>query len=108
MNATDVRTELGTRFDDPTVIYGKPLILFGRLAWAHDFVSNPALGAVFQTLPGASFTVNGAPIPQNAALTSAGAQLFLTPQWAVLAKFDGEFASGSQTYAGTGTLRYTW
>jgi hypothetical protein len=24
------------------------------------------------------------------------------------AKFDGEFASGSQTYAGTGTIRYTW
>ena len=35
-NATDVRTELGARFDDPTLIYGKPLILFGRLAWAHD------------------------------------------------------------------------
>ena len=26
----------------------------------------------------------------------------------VLAKFDGEFAKGSQTYAGTGTLRYVW
>ncbi len=24
------------------------------------------------------------------------------------AKFDGEFASGSQTYAGTGTLCYSW
>jgi len=24
------------------------------------------------------------------------------------AKFDGEFASGSQTYAGTGTLRVSW
>jgi hypothetical protein len=23
-------------------------------------------------------------------------------------KFDGEFAKGAQTYAGTGTLRYTW
>jgi hypothetical protein len=27
---------------------------------------------------------------------------------ALLAKFEGEFAPGSQTYAGTGTLRYTW
>ena len=52
MNATDVRTELGARFDDPTLVYGKPLILFGRLAWAHDFVSNPALSAAFQALPG--------------------------------------------------------
>jgi hypothetical protein len=24
------------------------------------------------------------------------------------AKFDGEFASHSTTYAGTGTVRYTW
>jgi hypothetical protein len=28
--------------------------------------------------------------------------------WSLAAKFDGEFVSGSQTYAGTGTLRYTW
>ena len=25
-----------------------------------------------------------------------------------IAKFDGEFANHSQTYAGTGTIRYTW
>jgi hypothetical protein len=25
-----------------------------------------------------------------------------------LAKFDGEFASRSSTYAGTGIVRYTW
>ena len=71
MNATDVRTELGARFDDPTLLYGKPLILFGRLAWAHDFVSNPALSAAFEALPGSSFTVFGAPIPHNSALTTA-------------------------------------
>ena len=65
MNATDVRTELGARFDDPTVIYNKPLILFGRLAWAHDFVTNPALSAAFEALPGGTFTVNGAPIPHE-------------------------------------------
>ena len=108
MNATDVRTEIGSRFDAPTLLYGMPLILRGRVGWAHDFVGNPALGAVFETLPGASFTVNGAPIPHDSALTSAGAELFLTPRWTLLAKFDGEFAPGSQTYAGSGTLRYTW
>jgi hypothetical protein len=26
----------------------------------------------------------------------------------LLLKFDGEFASGSLTYGGSGTLRYTW
>jgi outer membrane autotransporter protein len=108
MNATDVRTELGSRFDAPTLLYGKPLVLYGRLAWAHDFVSNPALSASFETLPTASFTVFGAPIPHDSALTTAGAQLFLSANWSLIAKFDGEFASGSQTYAGSGTLRYTW
>jgi outer membrane autotransporter protein len=108
MNATDVRTEVGARFDNPTLLYGKPLILFGRLAWAHDFVSNPALSAAFQSLPGASFTVNGAPIPQNSALVSAGAELFLAANWSLLAKFDGEFGNASQTYAGSGVVRYMW
>jgi hypothetical protein len=32
----------------------------------------------------------------------------MTTRWSVLAKFDGEFAKSSQTYAGTGTLRYMW
>jgi outer membrane autotransporter protein len=108
MNATDVRTELGARFDDPTLLYNKPLILFGRLAWAHDFVSNPTLSAAFEALPGGTFTVNGAPIPENSALVSAGAELFLAPNWSLLAKFDGEFGNGSQTYAGSGVVRYTW
>ncbi len=108
MNATDVRTELGGRFDDPTLIGGMPLVLRARLAWAHDFVSNPALDAAFESLPGASFVVNGAPTPQNSALASAGAELYLTPRITLLVKFDGEFAPGSQTYAGSGTLRYAW
>jgi T5SS/PEP-CTERM-associated repeat protein/autotransporter-associated beta strand protein len=108
LNATDVRTEVGSRLDAPTLFYGMPLVLRGRLAWAHDFVSNPVLNPAFQSLPGASFTVYGAQIPHDSALTSAGAELFLTPRWTLLAKFDGEFATGSQTYAGSGTLRYTW
>ncbi|MGA8077275.1 MAG: autotransporter domain-containing protein, partial [Xanthobacteraceae bacterium] len=88
--------------------YGKPLVLYGRLAWAHDFVSTPSLGATFETLPGSGFTVFGAPIPHNSALTTAGAQLFLSRNWSLIGTFNGQFANGSQTYAGSGTLRYTW
>ena len=108
MNATDTRGELGARFDALTTLNGLPLILRSRLAWAHDWVSDPALTAVFQALPGASFVVNGAALPANSALASAGAELKLNPHVSLLGKFDGEFANGSQTYAGTGTLRYTW
>ena len=65
MNASDVRAELGTRLDHPMLVAGMPLIVRGRLAWAHDFVSNPALGAIFQTLPGSNFIINGAPMPHE-------------------------------------------
>ena len=106
--ANDTRSELGARADDLTSINNTPLVLRARLAWAHDWVSNAALGAVFQALPGTAFTVNGAAVPQNSALVSAGGQLFFTANWSVEAKFDGEFASSAQTYAGTGTLRYSW
>ena len=70
MSATDTRSELGARFDNLTMWYDMPVILRGRLAWAHDWVSNPSLGAVFQALPGSSFTVSGATPPQNSALTT--------------------------------------
>jgi len=108
MNATDMRTELGSRFDDPTLVAGRPLILRASVAWAHDFVSNPSLSAAFQALPGSNFIVNGAPIPHDSALVSAGAKLYLTPKLTMLVKFDGAFAPGSQTYGGSGTLRYVW
>jgi hypothetical protein len=46
--------------------------------------------------------VNGAPIPNDLALTSIGAELLLAPDWSVLAKSDGEFAGIEPIYAGTG------
>jgi len=107
-NATDTRSELGARFDSLQTLNSLPLILRARVAWAHDWVSTPSLMATFQTLPGANFVVNGASIPANTALTSAGAELRLTPHWSVLANFDGEFARTAETYAGTGTIRYFW
>ena len=108
MTATDTRSELGARFDALTAWAAMPVQLRARLAWAHDWVSNPALGAAFEALPGTSFIVNGAPLPRDSALTSVGAEMHLTSRWTLLGKFDGEFASSSQIYAGSGTLRYTW
>jgi autotransporter-associated beta strand protein len=99
VHATDTRSELNN---------GAVLELRGRAAWAHDWITDPSLTAVFQTLPGASFIVNGAAPVHDSALASVGAEIKLRNGWAVMAKFDGEFASRSQTYAGTGTLRYTW
>jgi uncharacterized protein with beta-barrel porin domain len=64
--------------------------------------------ATFQTLPGASFIVNGAAAAKNAALASAGAELRLASGVTLMAKFDGEFANRARTYAGIGTVRWTW
>jgi autotransporter-associated beta strand protein len=107
--ATDTRSELGGRFNyvaaaGPDAI----LTLRGRLAWAHDWVSNPSLTALFQTLPGASFVVNGAAPARDSALATAGAEFRFASGLSFLANFNGEFASHSSTYGGTGIVRYTW
>ena len=108
-DATDTRSELGARFDRVLAVYSNAVLaLRGRVAWAHDWVSDPTLTPLFQALPGASFIVNGATLPQNSALASAGGELRLANGVTLLAKFDGEFASNSSTYAGTGTFRYRW
>jgi uncharacterized protein YhjY with autotransporter beta-barrel domain len=107
--ATDTRSELGARFDRLLALNpNAALALRARLAWAHDWVSDPTLAAVFQALPGASFIVNGAAPAKNSALTSAGTELRLANGVTLIGKFDGEFASRSSTYAGTGTVRYSW
>jgi hypothetical protein len=84
------------------------LTLRGRPAWAHDWVSDPSLAAVFQARPGAGFIVDGAAPAKNAALASAGAELRLANGVTLLGRFDGEFAGNAQTYTGTGTVRWAW
>ncbi|MBR0783453.1 autotransporter outer membrane beta-barrel domain-containing protein [Bradyrhizobium iriomotense] len=107
--ATDTRSELGARFDQVALVNPNAvLIVRGRLAWAHDWVSDPAVAAVFQALPGASFIVNGAAPAKDTALVSAGTELKLAKGISLLGKFDGEFAGRAQTYAGTGTIRLSW
>ena len=108
-DATDTRSELGARFDRVLAVYTNAVLaLRGRVAWAHDWVSDPTLTPLFQALPAGSFIVNGATPAQNSALASAGGELRLASGVTLLAKFDGEFASHSSTYAGTGTFRYRW
>ena len=108
-DATDTRSELGARFDRVLAVYSNAVLaLRGRVAWAHDWVSDPTLTPLFQALPGASFIVNGATPAQNSALASAGGELRFANGITLLAKFDGEFAAHSSTYGGTGTFRYRW
>jgi uncharacterized protein with beta-barrel porin domain len=100
---------LDARFDNVTAVNPAALLtLRARLAWARDWVTDPTLAPAFQALPGASFIVNGATPTKNSALASAGGELRLASGVSLLAKFDGEFANRAHTYAGTGTVRWTW
>lgn len=109
VNAYDIRTELGARLQSVTALSsGERLVLHSRLAWAHDWVSDPSVTANLQALPGASFTVNGAAPATDSALASAGFEIRMPSGISFLTKFEGEFASRSSTYGGTGTLRYRW
>jgi outer membrane autotransporter protein len=109
--ATAYRGELGLRTDKVMPIdNGSQLNLFGRFAYAHDEISNPAAAANFTALGfgAAPFIVYGAKPSRDLALTTAGAEWRLASGVSFLAKFDGEFGDRSQTYAATGRIRYTW
>ncbi len=86
---------LGFASNEPTRVPPELAAAYAPILAKAPPPSFQSLSAVFQTLPGASFTVSGAPVAHDSALASAGAQLFLTPRWTLLAKFDGEFATGS-------------
>ncbi|MEW6639728.1 MAG: autotransporter domain-containing protein [Pseudomonadota bacterium] len=105
---TDTRTELGLRADRSFALATALLTLRGRAAWVHDFSPDRAIAATFQALPGASFVVNGAAQAQNAALTTAAAELAWSNGFSLAASFDGEFSEISRSYGGKGTLRYQW
>ena len=116
-SATEIRGEVGARLDSRLAVSGDAtLILRGRGAYAYQTVNNPALLATFEAalapgaLPGSGvgFTVNGAVLPKNLALASAGAELHFTSNWSVAADFRGEFGSGSVFYSGTGSVKYGW
>jgi outer membrane autotransporter protein len=107
--ATDTRGEVGSRFDHAVALDSTALLLLrAKLGYAHDWVSNASLAAVFQALPGGSFIVTGATPAHDAGLLSTGAELRFANGWSLAAKFDGEFAAHSQTYAGTATARFGW
>ena len=84
------------------------LTLRGRLAWAHDYTTDRSIGATFQTLPGASFVVNGAAQAADKALTTAAAEVKWRNGVSLSGVFEGEFGSNVASYAGKGVARYQW
>ena len=107
-DVTDTRSELGIRTDKS---FGMPdgiLTLRGRLAWAHDYNPDRSIAATFQTLPGASFVVNGAAQASDSALVTASVEKHWLNGWSAAATFEGEFSDVTRSYAGKGVVRYQW
>ncbi|MBR1120147.1 autotransporter domain-containing protein [Bradyrhizobium lablabi] len=105
---TATRTELGLRTDKSYAMQDGMLTLRGRVAWAHDYNNDGAITAVFQTLPGANFVVNGARPNPDAALVSAGAEMKWLNGFSLAGTFEGEFSGNYQSYAGKGVAKYSW
>jgi uncharacterized protein with beta-barrel porin domain len=105
---TDTRTELGFRDDKSYAMQDGMLTLRGRAAWAHDYDPDRAVTALFQSLPGTSFVVNGARPDADSALVSASAEMKWLNGFSLAATFEGEFSGNVSSYAGKGVFKYTW
>ena len=105
---TATRSELGLRTDKSIAMQDGVFTLRGRLAWAHDYNPDRTIGATFQTLPGASFVVNGARLAPDSALTTASAEWKWLSGWSAAATFEGEFSGVTRSYAGKGVVRCAW
>jgi uncharacterized protein with beta-barrel porin domain len=107
-SVTDTRSELGIRTDKSFAMTNSILTLRSRFAWAHDFDPDRNIATTFQTLPGASFVVNGAGQARDSALTTASAELKWINGWSAAATFEGEFSNVTRSYAGKSVVRYAW
>jgi uncharacterized protein with beta-barrel porin domain len=78
------------------------------LSFINSGASLPAQLAMFQTLSGASFVVNGAVQAHDSALTTASAEMKWLNGVSLAATFEGEFSDVTKSYAGKGVARYQW
>jgi autotransporter-associated beta strand protein len=107
-SVTDTRSELGFRTDKSFAMLSGVVTLRGRVAWAHDFDPDRSIAATFQSLPGASFVVNGAAQARDSALTTASLEVKWLNGWSAAATFEGEISNVTESYAGKGVVRYAW
>jgi uncharacterized protein with beta-barrel porin domain len=107
-DVTASRTELGVRTDKSFAVLNGILTLRGRAAWAHDFNTDRNVTALFQTLPGAAFVVNGAAQAHESALVTGAAEMKWLNGWSAAAIFEGQFSNVTNSYAGKGVVRYAW
>ena len=94
------------------VVYGLPVGLAaparlnGRLGWARELAGTQRIASAFlDGTPGASFTVNGANAPRDAAVFGLGMTLALR-SFDLFVRYEGTAGSGATMQGGTGGLRF--
>ncbi|WP_213287192.1 autotransporter domain-containing protein [Bradyrhizobium sp. sGM-13] len=107
-DVTASRSELGVRTEKSFAVQNGVLTLRGRAAWAHDFNTDRNVTALFQTLPGAAFVVNGPAQAHDSALVTGAAEMKWLNGWSAAAIFEGQLSDVTSSYAGKGVMRYSW
>ena len=79
----------------------RPLQIFREMRAARQWLDA-------QSLPGASFVVNGAAQASDSVLTTASVEKKWRSGWSAAATFEGEFSNVTRSYAGKGVVRYSW
>jgi outer membrane autotransporter protein len=109
VTVTSVPTFLGAQVDTRIALAnGMAVAPFVRADWVHEFNPTRQITASFLTVPGATFTVDGARAASDSAKVDLGARILVNRNVALLASFNSEFSNAGQIYAGTGALRVNW
>ena len=107
--ATSLPTFVGVQIDSRYLTsYGAVFAPYARVSWVHEFEPDRRVTATFITVPGATFTVDGARSASDAARLDAGARLTFHGVHTLFANFSGEWSDRTQSYSATGGLRAAW
>ena len=100
---------LGLQLETKTSLGGQMNIdAWARAAWKHEFDTERSIESSFIAAPGFNFEIQGARPPRDALVTSIGLKLNITSNAAIFGTFEGQFASGANSYGGTGGLIFSW
>jgi len=100
-------TDLGFRIDSWRLAVTNA-DFHASLAWRHLFSPLQSISANFVGSPGTSFTVIGAPLEADSAVTSLGTDIKLSGHLSLGMAFTGAFGTHSAAYGGQASLRHSW
>lgn len=100
---------VGVQFDGHYVAgEGAVLAPYSRASWVHELEPDRRVTGTFITVPGATFTVDGARAASDAVRLDNGVRLTFHARHSLFVNFGGEWSGRTQSYAATGGFRAAW